>query len=211
VPTREAVVGERATRNALWLGIRRHFLPTPGEPVPADPPPPAERYEHAVSRADDAADDLFADAERATRYAEFRVRESQMQNALGLERERAASVAREQAGSRAALGGLARGARPALPEDRRSGAWVARREAFLQKFDASQAKRQEARQHRRLAQEIRSRLGEIYGLMKPARPGGDRAALRNPGAGSWHRQTARRAADAATTEGDPAGEGRRLR
>jgi hypothetical protein len=49
VPTREAVVGERATRNALWLGIRRHFMPTPGEAVPADRPPPAERYERAVN------------------------------------------------------------------------------------------------------------------------------------------------------------------
>jgi uncharacterized protein YhaN len=170
VPTREAVVGERTTRNALWLGIRRHFMPTPGDPVPADPPPPAERYERAVSSADDAADGLFADAERATRYAEFRLRESQMQNALGLARERGASVAREQQDLDqrwAAL--LAAHSLPCL-KIAEAVPWVARREAFLQKFDASQVKRQEARQHRERVLEIRSRLGEIYGLMSLPAP-----------------------------------------
>ncbi len=170
VPTREAVAGERATRNALWLGIRRHFMPTPGETVPADPPPSAELYEHAVTSADGAADGLFADAERATRYAEFRVRESQMQNALGLERERAASVAREQDDLDRRWAALLTA--HSLPSLRITEAvpWVARREAFLQKFDASQAKRHEARQRRELAHDIRSRLAEIYGVMNLPAP-----------------------------------------
>lgn len=170
VPTREAVAGERDTRNALWLGIRRHFMPTGGEPVPTDPPPPAERYEHAVTCADDAADGLFADAERATRYAEFRVREAQMQNGLGLERQRDASVAREQEDLDRRWSTLL--SAHSLPSLKISEAaqWVAKREAFLQKFDAHLAKRQEAQQRRKLAQEIRTRLGEIYGAMNRPAP-----------------------------------------
>ena len=170
VPTREAVVGERDTRNALWLGIRRHFMPTTGEPVPTDPPPPAERYEHAVTCADDAADGLFADAERATRYAEFRVREAQMQNGLGLERERGASVAREQEDLDQSWTALL--SAHSLPSLKITEAlqWVAKREAFLQKFAAHQTKQQEAQQRRTLAQDIRTRLCEIHALMNRPAP-----------------------------------------
>ena len=163
VPTREAVGVARAARNALWLSIRRHCLPTANERVPAEPPPPAERYEQAVARADDAADELFADAERATRYAEFRVRETQMQNALGLENERAASVARAQADLERRWAAVRSTHRLPALKISEAASWVARREALVQKFAAGQAKRHEAAQHRRLAHEIRRRLSEIHG------------------------------------------------
>jgi uncharacterized protein YhaN len=106
-------------------------------PCPADPPPAAERYEHAVACADDAADGLFADAERATRYAEFRVREAQMQNGhrpgKGTRR-----IGHQRTGSsRSALDRICSRAH-GLPSLKISEAaqWVAKREAFLQKFDA---------------------------------------------------------------------------
>lgn len=170
VPTREAIGRAREKRNALWLGIRRHFMPTQSEPVPADPPPSAEPYEHAVNGADDAADGLFADAERATRYAEFRLRESQMHNAIALARVREATAAKGQEEldrSWAAL--LSAHSLPSLKITEAT-QWVARREAFLEKLAASQDKRQEARQRRKLAQDIRSRLSEIYGAMNLPTP-----------------------------------------
>jgi hypothetical protein len=70
------------------------------------------------------------------------------------------------------LAAVQRSTMPAAAIDRSSDAapWAARREAFLQKFDASQAKRLEAQQRRKLAQDIRTRLGEIYGLMKLPAP-----------------------------------------
>ncbi|MEF8704723.1 MAG: AAA family ATPase [Candidatus Accumulibacter sp. UW26] len=170
VPTRAAVVGARATRNALWLGIRRHFMPTPGEAAPADRPPAADRYEQAVNDADEAADGLFADAERATRYAEFRVRESQMQNGLALEREREASVAKAKEDLDRRWAALLSAHRLPPLKVGEAAPWAAGRQAFLQKFEVSQAKRLEAQQCRKLARDFRARLGEIYGLMKLPAP-----------------------------------------
>jgi len=170
VPTREAVVAEREVRNTLWLGIRRRFMPIPGEAGSTESPPPAERYEDAVTCADDAADGLFADAERATRYAEFRVRESQMQNSINLERERQATVAREREDlDQRWTAILSAHSLPPL-KITESAQWVARRETFLQKFAASQAKQQQAQQCRKLAQDIRSRLSGIYGVMNLPAP-----------------------------------------
>jgi uncharacterized protein YhaN len=166
VPTKEAVSVERETRNALWLGIRRHFMPAAGESVPADPPPPAERYEHAVTSADDAADGLFADAEGASRYAEFRVRESQMQSTLNLGKGREAAVAKEQVELNKRWTELLAG--HGLPSIKITEAaqWIAKRESFLQRFDANQTKREESQQRRKLAQEIRTRITDIFRLMK---------------------------------------------
>jgi hypothetical protein len=152
VPTREAVVGERATRNALWLGIRRHFMPTPGE----KPCRPTRRRRPSATSVPSAAPmtpptDCSPMPNEPPVTPSFGVRESQMQNALGLERERAASVAREQQDlDRRWAALLAAHSLPPLKIGE-AAPWVARREAFLQKFDASQAKRQEARQHRELA------------------------------------------------------------
>ena len=166
VPTKEAVSVERAKRNELWLGIRRRFMPAAGESIAADPPPSAERYEHAVSNADDAADGLFADAERATRYAEFRVRKSQMENALGLERGRAEEIAKNQAAIRQRWAELLAGHGMPAVSIAEAGQWIAKRDAFLQKFDAIQLKRQEAQQRSKLAQEICTRITAIFQAMK---------------------------------------------
>jgi hypothetical protein len=162
VPTKEAVSVERAKRNELWLGIRRRFMPAAGESIAADPPPSAERYEHAVSNADDAADGLFADAERATRYAEFRVRKSQMENALGLERGRAEEIAKNQAAIRQRWAELLAGHGMPAVSIAEAGQWIAKRDAFLQKFDAIQLKRQEVQQRSQLAQEIRTRITALF-------------------------------------------------
>lgn len=160
VPTKEAVTSERAKRNDLWLSIRRYFMPAQGETPPVDPPP-AERYEHAVASADNAADGLFADAERATRYAEFRVRETQMQSALGLERGRAASVSADQTALQQRWTDLlASHGMPGITITE-AAAWIAKREAFLQKVEANQTKRQEAQTKRVLALEIRSRITNL--------------------------------------------------
>ncbi|WP_291994610.1 YhaN family protein [Candidatus Accumulibacter sp. ACC003] len=173
VPSREAVVGQRATRDALWMGFRRHFMATAGEPAAAAPAPAAERYERyegAVSAADDAADGLFADAERATRYAEFRLREAQMQSGLSLERERQARiVSRQEDLDRRWAAVLATHRLPSL-KIAEAAPWVGKREAFLQKFDASQGKRHEAEQRRQLAADIRSRLAGIYALLNRPAP-----------------------------------------
>ena len=164
VPTKEAVAAEREKRDILWLGIRRHFMPVPGEVVPAESPS-AERYEHAVISADYASDGLFSDAERAARYAEFRVRESQMQRTLELEMARAESVGKEhEALDRRWAELLTTHGLPFL-KIIEAAQWIAKREALLQRFDASQSKRHEARLSRTLAQDIRSRLTEIYRLM----------------------------------------------
>ena len=166
VPTKTALALEREKRDLLWLGIRRHFMPLAGESLAAEPPPSSEPYEHAVTRADTTADGLFADAERVTRYAEFRVRETQMQSALDLEKGRAASVGKDREDLERRWGELI-GVHGWPPLKLSEGApWIARREAFLQRRNAWQATRQEAEQRRRRAREIRSRLGEIYGLMK---------------------------------------------
>ena len=163
VPTREAIDALRATRDALWLELRRRFLPASDETVAAEPPPTAAAYELAVNLADEAADDLFADAERATRYAGFRVRESQMASALVLDRQRAAALAsdaHELERRWAAL--LAANGLPALTIGE-AAAWMAKREAWQEKFDACQSQRQEAERLRRLAQDVRNRLGELAG------------------------------------------------
>lgn len=166
VPTKEAVAGEREKRDTLWLGIRRHFMPMPGESVLAESPPTAEGFEHAVTSADSAADGLFADAERATRYAEFRVRESQMQRALELEKARAESVGKEHEElDRRWAELLTTHGLPSL-KITEAPQWISKREAFLQRFDASQSKRLEAGQNRARALEIRARLAEIYHLMR---------------------------------------------
>lgn len=170
VPTKEAVAGEREKRDTLWLEIRRHFMPKPSESVPAEPPPTAEGFEHAVTSADSAADGLFADAERATRYAEFRVRESQMQRALELENARAASVRKEHKELEQRWAELL--ARHGLPSLMVTEApqWLSKRDAFLQRFGASESKRQEAEQNRTRALDIRTRLVEIYRLMSLPAP-----------------------------------------
>lgn len=170
VPTKEAVAGAREKRDTLWLGIRRHFMPKPGESVPAEQPPTAEGFEHAVTSADSAADGLFADAERATRYAEFRVRESQMQRALELEKARAASVSKEHGELAQRWAGLL--ARHGLPSLTITEApqWLSKRDAFLQRFEASQSRQQEAERNRSRVLEIRTRLAEIYRLMSLPAP-----------------------------------------
>jgi uncharacterized protein YhaN len=207
VPTKEAVSVERAKRNELWLGIRRRFMPAAGESIAADPPPSAERYEHAVSNADDAADGLFADAERATRYAEFRVRKSQMENALGLEQGRAEEIAKNQAAIRQRWAELLAGHGMPAVSIAEAGQWIAKRDAFLQKFDAIQLKQQEAQQRSKLAQEIctgslQSSSDEIASTCSHG------TAVGNPGASACHCQAARRSDDAASTEEICPGHGR---
>ncbi len=171
VPTKEAVAEERGKRDALWRAIRHYFMPAPDEPVPAESPPSAEYFESAVTSADSAADSLFSDAERATRYAEFRVRESQMQRALELEEARAASLENEreeleqQWADLLTMHGL-----PALKIGE-AAQWISKREAFLLRFDGNLSKRQEAQRNFAQAKEIRARLAEIYeqmGLPSPA-------------------------------------------
>ncbi|MBL8390878.1 MAG: AAA family ATPase [Candidatus Accumulibacter sp.] len=168
VPTREALAALRSARDGLWLALRRHFLPAADASVAPDPPPPAGAYELAVSRADEAADELFADAERATRYAGFRVRESQMESALDLDRQRAATLAsdaHELARRWAAV--LAANGLPDLTIGE-AAAWLARREAWQQKFAAREAQRHEAERLRRVAQDVRSRLAELCGRPETA-------------------------------------------
>lgn len=170
VPTKEAVSGAREKRDTLWLGIRRNFMPKPGESVPAESPPTAEGFEHAVISADSAADGLFADAERATRYAEFRVRESQMQSALELEKSRAASVRNEYEELERRWGVLL--ATHGLPSLKITEApqWLSKRDTFLQRFEVSQSKRQDAEQNRTRALDIHTRLVQIYSVMSLPAP-----------------------------------------
>lgn len=170
VPTKEAVIGARAKRDTLWLGIRRHFMPMPGESVTVEPPPTAEGFEHAVTHADSTADGLFADAERATRYAGLRVREFQMQRELELKKARAASVGQEREElERRWAELLATHGLPSL-KITEAAQWISKREAFLQRFDASQSKRQEAERNRARARDIRTRLAEIFRLMNQPGP-----------------------------------------
>lgn len=170
VPTREEVSGEREKRDALWLGIRRYFMPIQGEPVPA-PPPSADGYEHAVFSADNAADGLFSDAERATRYAEARVRESQMQHALELAKGRAESVKSKQ--EQLNLRWIELLKTHNLPSLNliEADQWILKREAFMNGFASVQNKRQEAQQANLLTQDIRARVSGIYksmGLQEPS-------------------------------------------
>lgn len=165
VPTKEAVTDAREKRDTLWLGIRRHFMPKPGESVLPESPPTAEGFEHAVISADSAADGLFADAERATRYAEFRVRESQMQRALELEKARAEAVRNEHKELEQRWAELLTAHGLPMLKITEAPQWLSKRDAFLQRFEACQSKRQEAEQSRTRAQEIRTRLAEIYRLM----------------------------------------------
>ena len=160
VPTKDAVLGERDKRNALWQAFRRHFMPLAGESTPVAPPPSAEGYEHSVANADGAADGLFADAERATRYAEFRVRESQMKSALELDQGRETSVGAEKKSLDARWTELL--VKHGLPSISIAEAtqWIVKRDAFLQKFDAIEVKRTEAQQRRALADDIRTRITE---------------------------------------------------
>ena len=161
IPTKESVNAERTKRNALWHSIRRRFMPAPGETTASDSPP-AERYEQAVSTADDAADTLFADAERATRYAELRVRESQMQGALTLEGSRTDSVVTQQSDLQQRWTNLLalHGLPPIMITE--AAAWIAKRDAFLQKRDGIQAKRRDTQQKRTLALQIRTRIAELF-------------------------------------------------
>jgi uncharacterized protein YhaN len=170
VPTKEAVARKREKRDTLWLDIRRHFTPIPGESVPTELPPTFDRFEHAVTSADAAADGLFADAERATRYAEFRVRGSQMQRALELEKARAESVGKEQEELDRRWAELLtmHGVPPLKITE--AAQWIAKREIFLQRFVVSQSKRQQAIQSRSRAQEIRTRLSENYPLLNLSGP-----------------------------------------
>lgn len=162
VPTKEAVVEERSKRNALWLAIRRHFMPAIGESVPTEGPPPAERYEHAVASADDSADGLFADAERATRYAEYKVRESQMQSALTLDQNRAESAREQHEGLKQRWEDLLSSHGVPSLTIAEAPQWITKREALLEKVDANQAKRDEAKQRRNVAQEIRDRITALF-------------------------------------------------
>ena len=161
VPSKVSVTAERTQRNALWHSIRCRFMPVPGE-TPAMDLPPAERYEQAVSAADDAADILFADAERATRYAELRVRESQMQGALTLERGRTDSVVSQQSDLQQRWSNLlaSHGIPPIMIAE--AAAWIAKRDAFLQKHEGIQVKRRDAQQKRTLALQIRARIAELF-------------------------------------------------
>ncbi len=164
VPTREAVIALREERDRLWRGIRRHYLPSPGDSPP--PPPGAEAFEAAVSKADLAADSLFMDAEKATRYAEYRVREAQMLSTLSLEQGRAAAASGElQAIERRWADLLAAHGLPALSITE-AGPWIARREIVLQRFEACESERHEAGRQRARAAEIRRRIGDALAALK---------------------------------------------
>ena len=170
VPTKEGLAGERTRRDELWLAIRRHFMPEQGESPPKDAPPPAERYDHAVISADNAADGLFADAERVTRYAEFRVRESQMQRALELENGRAVAVCKEQDALQRRWEDLLSAHHLPSITITEAAQWITRREAFLQKVEANQTKRREAEQSRTLAHGIRARITELFQQLRMDHP-----------------------------------------
>lgn len=165
VPTRESVVDERTRRNSLWLSIRRRFMPVAGE-TPTSDSPPAEQYEQAVKAADEASDGLFADAERATRYAEFRVREAQMQGALKLENERAESVALQQTDLQQRWSEQLSSHKLPPIAITEAAAWITKRDAFLQKREDIQAKQRDARHKQALALEIRTRIAELLQELK---------------------------------------------
>ena len=169
VPTKESVLDERGRRDSLWLSLRRRFMPAPGE-TPTTTSPPAEQYEQAVSTADEASDGLFVDAERATRYAEFRVRESQMQGALALENKRAEAVATQQANLQERWTELLSSHKLPTIAIAEAAAWVTKRDGFLQKRDDSQTKRQNAEQKLALAFQIRTRIAELLQELKAEAP-----------------------------------------
>ena len=76
---------------------------------------------------------LFADAERATRYAGLRVREFQMQRELELKKARAASVGQEREElERRWAELLATHGLPSL-KITEAAQWISKREAFLQR------------------------------------------------------------------------------
>ncbi|MEF8700727.1 MAG: AAA family ATPase [Candidatus Accumulibacter sp. UW26] len=168
VPTREAVIALREERDRLWLGIRRHYLPSPGDSPP--PPPGADSFELAVGKADQAADSLFMDAEKATRYAEYRVREAQMLSTLALEQGRAAATSDElQAIEQRWADRLAANGLPALSITE-AAPWIARREIVLQRFEACERERHEAALQRAHAAEIRRRIGDVLTALKMPPP-----------------------------------------
>lgn len=169
VPTRESVVDERTRRDSLWLSIRRRFMPAPSE-MPTTDSPAAEQYEQAVKMADEASDGLFANAERATRYAEFRVRESQMQGALKLENDRAESVALQQANLQQRWTELLSSHKLPPIAITEAAAWITKRDAFLQKREDTQAKQRDAQQKQALALEIRTRIAELLQELKADAP-----------------------------------------
>ncbi len=169
VPTKESVLDERGRRDLLWLSIRRRFMPAPGEASFSDSPP-AEKYEQAVSTADEASDGLFADAERATRFAEFHVRESQMQGALKLENERAESVAAQQATLQQGWTELLSSHKLPPFTITEAATWIAKRDVFLQKREDIQAKQRDVQQKQALALEIRARITELLQELKADAP-----------------------------------------
>ena len=169
IPTKESVAAERTRRNSLWLSIRRRFMPAPDE-SPAAESPPAEQYEQAVNRADDASDVLFTDAERATRFAEFRVREAQMQGALKLESGRAESVTSKQENLQQRWSALLASHQLPSLTITEAAAWITKREAFLQKREDIQVKQRDAQAKRAFALEIRSRLAELLMQLKADAP-----------------------------------------
>jgi len=169
VPTREAVIAGRTRRDALWTSIRRRYMPAAGD-VPTTDTPSATDYEQAVTGADTLADALFNDAERATTYAGYRVRESQMQASLKLHQDRAAEniVAQNELQQHwADL--LARHGLPSIAIAD-AAAWLMKREALLQKRAAVLAKRAEAQAKQTLAQEIRKRIGELLQALQADAP-----------------------------------------
>jgi len=169
VPTKESVLDERGRRDSLWLSIRRRFMAAPGE-TPTSDSPPAEEYEQAVSTADESSDGLFADAERATRYAEFRVRESQMQGALKLETDRAEYVTAQQATLQQRWIELLSSHKLPPIEIAEAAAWITKRDVFLQKREDIQTKRQNAQQKQALAVQIRNRIAELLQELKAETP-----------------------------------------
>ncbi len=169
VPTREAVIAERTHRDALWTLIRRRYLPVAGEVPPTEAPSAAD-YEQAVAGADALADGLFNDAERATTYAGYRVRESQMQASLTLHQDRAAdNLAGQNRLQQQWADLLARHGLPSMAIGE-AAAWLMKREALLQKRAGALAKRGEAQAMQTLAHEIRQRIGELLQTLQADPP-----------------------------------------
>jgi uncharacterized protein YhaN len=169
VPTRQSVIDVRSRRDSLWFSIRRRFMPAPGEAPSSDSPPP-EQYEQAVSKADEASDGLFADAERATRYAEYRVRESQMDAALKLQSDRAKSVSTEQATLQQRWAELLLSHKIPPIAIAEAPTWITKRDTFLQKREDILVKRQEAQQKKELALQIRNRIADLFQELKAEAP-----------------------------------------
>lgn len=159
VPSRDTVIAQRTQRDALWAAIRRHLAGTPVEGVVATPP--AAPYELAVTSADEAADALFSDAERATRHAECRVREDQLIHALQLEHGRAEDVRTAQTALRQQWDALLAAHR--LPDLTIAEVepWLMRRAALMQRIEAMTERRDAVARDRELAHAIRTRLADL--------------------------------------------------